>query len=164
VGFGALGTAVYAGLTVGSAAGTKLYASTKGVKHILAGSLALNAVALVAFTISRDLTVNLFVRFCTGVVQVFICIFTPVWADAFGSEQLKNAWITGLLLSSPAGIFTGFVLTSVLNSADGPGWEYSFYIQATLVIPCVICLYRTDMKYLDVQLANKFRRKCLEQV
>ena len=82
---------------------------------ILATSLTVNAAMLFAFTISTSFTVNFFVRFCTGVAQVFITIFTPVWADAFGSEKLKSLWITVLLLCSPLGVFLGFTITSVLT-------------------------------------------------
>jgi len=71
---------------------------------------------------------NLVIRFVTGIFQIYICIFTPVWADAFGSEKLKNIWITILLLSSPLGIFVGFMLTSFLAHSKNFGWEWSFYI------------------------------------
>jgi hypothetical protein len=58
---------------------------------------------------------NFFVRCLTGIFQVFITIFTPVWADAFGSEKQKSLWITVLLLCSPLGVFFGFSLTSFMN-------------------------------------------------
>ena len=114
-GFGALGTAVYAGLTVGSALGTKAYQNSKNIKWILATSLTVNAAMLFAFTITTSFAFNFFVRFFTGVAQVFITIFTPVWADAFGSEKLKSLWITVLLICSPLGVFLGFTITSVLT-------------------------------------------------
>ena len=127
IGFGALGTAVYAGLTIGSAVGTKAYQNSKHIKLILASSLACCGVFLVAFTVSSNIYFNMLCRMCTGIFQVFISIFTPVWADAMGSEKLKSLWITVLLICSPLGVFIGFTMTSVLNGLDGYGWEYSFY-------------------------------------
>ena len=84
----------------------------------------LNAMCLVGFTLTSDYNFNLALRFLTGVFQVFISIFTPVWADAFGSEKLKSLWITVLLICSPIGIFIGFTMTSVMNAYGS--WEMSF--------------------------------------
>ena len=123
-GFGAMGTAVYAGLTVGSAIGTKAYQNSKNISLILAGSLICNALCLAGFTITSDYHFNIFLRFLTGVFQVFISIFTPVWADAFGSEKQKSMWITVLLICAPVGIFIGFTMTSVMNAYGS--WEMSF--------------------------------------
>ena len=144
LGFGLLGTAVYAGLTIGSALGTKAYQNSKSIRHILSVSLLLNALFLVMFTLSANSTFNFAIRFCTGIFQVFISIFTPVWADAFGSEKQKVRWITILLLCSPLGVFVGFTLTSIMNSYKGLGWEMSFYIQALCVLPCAFGIWRAD--------------------
>lgn len=164
VGFGSLGTAVYAGLTVGSAMGTKIYQNTTFIKVLLSVSMALNGVFLVSFSLASTLWANLLIRFLTGMFQINICIFTPVWADTYGSEKLKNIWITVLLLSSPLGIFFGFILTSFVAHAEGFGWEWSFYIQSGLIIPTCFCFYLVDSKYLDVQAANKFRKKCQAKI
>ena len=64
--FGAMGTAVYAGLTVGSAIGTKAYQNSKNIQSILSSSLILNAVCLVLFTMTGNYKFNLLLRFLTG--------------------------------------------------------------------------------------------------
>ena len=164
IGFGALGTAVYAGLTLGSAMGAKAYQNSKNIKLILASSLAVNGICLIGFTVSNNMSFNLFIRFCTGIFQVFISIFTPVWADSMGSEKLKSLWITILLIASPLGVFIGFTMTSILTSLDGFGWEYSFYFQGLCVIPCCFLIIYADNKFLDIDSANKFRRQCVENI
>jgi len=160
--FGALGTAVYAGLTVGSAIGTKAYQNSRNIQQILSGSLILNAICLVLFTFTNNYKFNLFLRFLTGIFQVFISIFTPVWADAFGSDKLKSMWITILLVCSPVGIFIGFTLTSILNNYAK--WEFSFYIQGILVVPVAIAIYYQDKKYLNVDEAVAYRKKCTDRL
>ena len=53
----------------------------------------------------------------------------PVWADAFANEKQKSVWLTFLILASPLGVVSGFIMTSVFNAeieGDG-GWRYSFY-------------------------------------
>ena len=67
VGFGSLGTAVYAGLSVGSAMGTKLYQKTNNIKFVLYVSLAFNGVCLAGFTFLDNLGLSLLVRFFTGI-------------------------------------------------------------------------------------------------
>ena len=164
VGFGALGTLVYAGLTLGSALAAKGFSNSKRVKPLLTTSLALNGVFLLAFTVSRSFPFNLFVRFMTGAVQVSLAIFMPVWADAFGSRKGKAMWITVLLLASPLGIFLGFSVTSVFVSYPDLGWEWSFYVQAACILPLTIALSRADARYLDVDAAHTHREKCAEKV
>ena len=67
LGFGALGTIVYAGLTLGSLFGTKVYANSLYIKPILSVSLSFNAVCLVAFTLTPNFSTALFFRFLTGI-------------------------------------------------------------------------------------------------
>jgi RsiW-degrading membrane proteinase PrsW (M82 family) len=83
--------------------------------------MSFNGIFLLSFALTSTLWANLLIRFLTGMFQIYICIFTPVWADTYGSEKLKNIWITVLLLSSPLGIFLGFMLTSLVAHAEGYG-------------------------------------------
>jgi len=128
LGFGSIGTFVYAGLTVGSALGTKAYKDSKNIKMILGGSLLMNGIMLIAFTIGTNFLVHLIIRFITGMFQVFVTIFTPVWADCLGSSKLKAIWISILLIASPCGVFLGFTITTIFDSYDNWGWEWSFYL------------------------------------
>lgn len=129
---------------------------------VLLISLTIESLLLLAFTLTDNYHLNLFIRFVTGISQVFISIYTPVWADTFGSEKLKSLWITSLLVCSPLGIFLGFTLTSVMNIQLS--WEWSFYIQSVCVIPCLLGLARTDNKYLDIDQANEVRQKCSDRI
>lgn len=82
---GSLGTVVYAGLSLGSAIGTKLFKKTDTIKYILTLSLASNAICLIFFALNKNYTIGMFLRLLSGFFQVFTIIITPVWADAFGS-------------------------------------------------------------------------------
>ena len=141
--FGVLGSVVYAGLTVGSAAATAILAHGPAVKPALAISLLLNAGCLAAFSMSATFAVLAFLRGLIGMFQVFCTIYMPVWADAFGKgEAQKSVWLTGGLLASPLGVVFGYCLTYVISrdtktlGPDGlPGglhpageWEWSFRI------------------------------------
>lgn len=57
---------------------------------------------------------------------MFVCIYSPVWADAMGSEKQKSTLMTILLLASPFGVVTGYTLTFYMNKHLS--WEWSFYI------------------------------------
>jgi MFS family permease len=101
-------------------------------------------------------------RFLTGFFEVFISIYAPVWADAFGSEKVKSIWISGLLLCSPIGIFVGFTLTSYMVA--NYRWEYSFLIQACIAVPCVAGILYTPLKYLNIDAAISHKAECIKKL
>ena len=94
LGFGLLGTVVYLGLTIGSILALKVYQKSTYIKQILLVSMSCNCFFLLAFALTSNYLLALFIRLITGFFQVFVIIFMPVWADAFGSEREKSIWIT----------------------------------------------------------------------
>ena len=123
--FGTLGSIVYAGMTLGSAAASAVFEKAKWIKWTLALTLFMNAVCLVAFTITNSFYVDVAMRFLIGFFQVFQCIYMPVWADTFAAESQKTAWLTFLILASVLGIVLGFSLTTVMVA--WLTWRYAFY-------------------------------------
>ena len=121
-GFGALGTIVYAGLTVGAITGMHVFSNYKYIKQILVGSIGALSIILLAFTLTDIFWLNLILRLIAGFLEIFIIIYAPVWADTFGSEETKSIWLSISLLASPVGIFTGFILVGNL------GWKLSFQV------------------------------------
>lgn len=85
----------------------------------------------------------------------------PVWADAFGTEKQKSIWLTFLLLGSPVGVITGYILTYYMDMYFT--WEWSFYIQAMVLIPCSIVMFLIPHKYLDISFTQYFKQKCHER-
>lgn len=85
LGFGLLGTFVYLGLSIGSIIGAKVFTKTKYIKTILSISLIFSAVTLLVFAFTTNFELALLMRVAAGFFEVFITIFTPVWADTFGS-------------------------------------------------------------------------------
>jgi len=85
--FGILGSVVYGGLTVGAGVATGAYSKGSWIKPSLVGTLAFNAIAVWVFTLTDSFYINAFLRFWIGFFQVFCCIFTPVWADAYAREN-----------------------------------------------------------------------------
>jgi len=85
--FGMLGSVVYGGLTLGAGFATGIYSKSKWIKPALVSSLACNALAIWLFTLTNSFYFNAFLRFMIGFFQVFVCIYMPVWADAFASEK-----------------------------------------------------------------------------
>ena len=83
--FGFLGSIVYVGQTIGSILATRLLQSCNP-KFILATCLFLNIGTLILFTLTTNYYVLVICRMCTGLFQVFFCIYFPVWADVFGND------------------------------------------------------------------------------
>lgn len=123
--FGFLGSVVYLGQTLGSVLATGIL-QTCNAKHILGTCLFLNIGTLILFTLTNWYIILVLCRMCTGLFQVFFCIYFPVWADVFGNENQKSQWLTYLLIASPLGVILGYGLTAVF--LDNVGWRWAFYV------------------------------------
>lgn len=125
-GFGMLGTAVYLGLTIGSLVGAKIFQYPAFTKITLIIAMSFNGLSLLAFIFVKDYKLAMALRFFTGFSQVYFCIYSPVWADTYGTERGKSFWITLYVICVPMGVFLGFSFASVLNK-DGH-WEWAFIV------------------------------------
>ena len=54
-------------------------------------------------------------RFVTGVCQVFLLVYYPIWIDKFGKDK-KTIWLTLLQICVPLGIFMGYGMTAIIIS------------------------------------------------
>lgn len=52
-------------------------------------------------------------RFLTGVCQVFLLVYYPIWIDKYGRDK-KTMWLTMLQICVPVGIFAGYGMTAVI--------------------------------------------------
>ena len=111
--------------------------------------LTLNVGTLILFTMTSSYTALVMCRMFTGLFQVYFCIYLPVWADVFGNEKQKSNWVTYLLISSPLGVITGYIMCAVFQ--ENIGWRYAFYIQSVLLIPVLFLIVSTPERYMDIQ-------------
>ena len=88
-------------------------------------------------------------RFLTGVFQVFISIYAPIWCDEHGPEGKKTTWITSIIVANPAGMVSGYLMTAVIISAGGK-WQWSFFVQVILLTPIAIYLGCIDKALLEI--------------
>ena len=86
-------------------------------------------------------------RYLTGVSQIFISIFAPIWSDTYAPEDRKARWITVFTLATPAGMVTGYLLTAVILTFDS-NWQISFFLQVLFLAPILLVIVFTDKKYL----------------
>ena len=146
-----LGTFVYLGLSIGSLIGAKLFTYASCIKYILSVSLIFSAITLIIFSMTSNFELGLTMRLLAGFFEVFITIFTPVWADTFGSQREKSVWMTVLQTCPTFGIFIGFALTSFFNVEYY--WELTFYLQVLLIFPLLVGYLSTPIEYLDLDQA-----------
>jgi len=162
IGFGALGAMVYLGLTTGSLVAAKLFQNSKNIKPILITCMAANCVTLVTFGLAPNFYIALLLRLLTGFFQIFVMIYTPVWADAFGSEREKSIWMSLFQTCAPLGICIGFAIVSVLNQRGT--WEWAFYIQGILCLPGIVGIMATDTKFFDIDSVTDYRKQCRKKI
>lgn len=141
---GLLGSLVYLGLTFGSIASSPLF-NLINAKYVIGSSLLLNAVAMLVFPMVDIYYVQAFSRFVVGFLQVFTCIYFPVWIDIFGPNDRKTIWLTLIQLAVPLGIVVGYILTALLVMQLS--WKYAFYLQVVLLTPSGIMFFLYPSKY-----------------
>jgi predicted MFS family arabinose efflux permease len=95
-------------------------------KFVLSACLFLNIFTLILFTLTDSYIVLIVCRGCTGLFQVFFCIYFPVWADVFGNEKERSQWLTYLLIASPLGVLMGYGMAAMF--LDNVGWRWAFYV------------------------------------
>ena len=103
--------------------------------------------SLVLFVLSDNKILAYVCRYLTGVCQVFLLVYYPVWIDKFGEDK-KTLWLTLLQICVPIGIFIGYGMTAVISNMDGT-YKYSFYIQIGLVAVFFIIFLMVPKSKLD---------------
>ena len=129
-----MGSLVYIGEVFGSLLAMPIYSKIP-VKYVLLISIVLQTVVILAFVFSgTNYGVMATCRFFTGVFQVFISIFGPIWCDAHGPSDKKTTWITYFIVATPVGMVAGYLITALILSFEG-NWAWSFYLQVLLLVP-----------------------------
>ena len=87
--YGLLGSLVFFGLTLGSIAATFLF-QTCNTKWVLIIVMVLNGCSQLMFTMTKEYFLLILSRFLTGLFQVFVSIYFPVWSDFFGATDKQK--------------------------------------------------------------------------
>ena len=146
---GTLGSLVYIGEVTGSLIAMPTYQKV-APKFVLLACIVLQSVVILGFAFSNgNFQVMAACRFFTGMFQVFISIYAPIWCDSHGPEDKKTTWITYIIVATPAGMVSGYLMTAIIISAGGQ-WAWSFFIQVILLLPIAIYLGCIDRNLLEV--------------
>jgi predicted MFS family arabinose efflux permease len=99
-------------------------------KLLTLGALVALELSLALFILSTNKVVAYFCRFLTGICQVFLLVYYPIWIDKFGFKN-KTLWLTLLQICVPVGIFAGYGMTSLVISL---GLEVIQYLNAVQIL------------------------------
>ena len=66
------------------------------------------------------------------------------------------------MIAAPCGVVIGYGMCAVMLS--NVGWEYTFYAQSALLVPCVLLMLLLPSRYMDVNGTAKKQKKHLIQV
>ena len=78
-------------------------------------SLVVLELSLLSFVFITNKYAAYATRFITGVCQVFLLVYYPIWIDKFGGSK-KTMWVTLLQICVPIGIFMGYGMTAIVVS------------------------------------------------
>ena len=135
---GVLGSSIFIGVTLGGVLSAYLFHKLDA-KLILCFGTFLNGVLVAGFPLSNSLLLLTYLnRLLTGICQVFLIIYVPVWIDLFGKVS-KTLWMTVLQTTVPLGVLSGYALTAFITQTWN--WRFTFYAQAFLYIPCVVLMF-----------------------
>ena len=111
---GFLGSIVYLGISIMGLFAGRLYQHFNS-KMLTVVALILLELSLLLFVLSDHKVTAYLSRFATGVCQVFLLVYYPIWIDKFGKEK-KTFWLTLLQICVPVGIFVGYGITAIIIS------------------------------------------------
>lgn len=109
-----LGSIVYLGISLMGMFAGRLYQHFNS-KVLTVVALIVLELSLLLFVFSDSKITVYLCRFLTGVCQVFLLVYYPVWIDKFGKDK-KTMWLTLLQICVPIGIFMGYGITAVIIS------------------------------------------------
>lgn len=111
---GIMGSIVYLGIVLMGLFAGRLYQHFNS-KLLTLGALVFLEFTLILFVFSDHKVTAYISRFFTGVCQVFLLVYYPIWIDKFGGLK-KTTWLTLLQICVPVGIFMGYGMTAVIIS------------------------------------------------
>lgn len=115
--FGMFGTAMGIGRVIGSMLFIKLV-NIVNRKWLLVLSLLAKSISLFVLSISNNFLLMISIRGLTGVEQVPLMIYVPIWIDQFGIQIYKTFFMTTILVATPIGKVLGYLFHILLGSKD----------------------------------------------
>ena len=112
---GVLGSIVYAGISLMGMFAGRLYQKFNS-KMLTVAALVVLELSLLVFVFIPNKVAAYATRFVTGVCQVFLLVYYPIWIDKHGGDK-KTMWLTLLQICVPLGIFMGYGMTAIIISA-----------------------------------------------
>lgn len=111
---GILGSIVYLGISIMGMFAGRLYQHLNS-KWLTVAALVVLEISLLLFVFIQHKAAAYATRFITGVCQVFLLVYYPIWIDKHGKDK-KTLWLTLLQICVPLGIFMGYGMTAVIIS------------------------------------------------
>ncbi|KDO26733.1 hypothetical protein SPRG_07896 [Saprolegnia parasitica CBS 223.65] len=161
---GSLGSVVYVALCLASPlCGVCL--RHYDAKWVLGVSLVLNNLCVLGFAMtptghSYSANLLIFARALIGFTQAFLCVYTPLWVDAFSPRERVAGWMSYLQGSVPLGVMFGYLFGSVSNwvNEDSCGmacWRWPFVLQFLLVLPLMVGVFLIPSEHISIKALDR---------
>ncbi|ETV65011.1 hypothetical protein, variant 1 [Aphanomyces astaci] len=161
---GWLGSVVYISLCAASPLSAIAYKHVDA-KYVLGISLVLNNLCVLGFAMTptgydNSSIVLITMRALIGFTQSFLCVYTPLWVDAFSPRGSVAGWMSYLQGSVPLGVMFGYLFGSVSNwlSTDMcffQCWRWPFLLQFVLVVPLMIGVFFVPTEHLNIIMSTR---------
>ena len=122
---------------VGNLLGSVLYFYLINIIHrkkLLIYSMLCLSICLITFILTTNIGFLLMNRVVLGIFQAYVIIYLPLWCNQYGITNKKSIMISFGQLTTPIGVFTGYLIASICISIDKVnGWKYAFVIQSVVI-------------------------------
>ena len=144
---------------IGRVVGAFVFAVIMGMmnrKLLLASTLIFKAITLLVSLIPLPkgmpiAVFNIIFRGLSGISQVFITTYLPVWCDQYGKEKSRTIMITIIQLCCAIGIIIGYgiglLCELIFKKSEYKGWRPAFALEGIILLVCGFIILSFDKTY-----------------
>jgi MFS family permease len=89
--------------------------------------------------LSNSYTMLLFGRVLSGVGESSFQCCIPPWIATNSDEKTRSIWLATFNTAIPVGTALGYIYSSLISTTIG--WQWTFFIEATLILPFLLFLF-----------------------
>lgn len=121
-------------------------------------AMLINGLFLYAFSQFTEAYTLGITRFFSGIFQVFVIVYKPVYVDTFASRSQKPIMMSLILVSPPLGVVFGYLLTALILQKQWGTWQDSFKVQSLCSIIAASIVLVIPRMYYDIDQAVARKR------
>ncbi len=126
------------------------------IKKIIVSSILLKSFFLLAFSLTNNTFLLIFIRGLIGIFRQPTAIYNAIWIDKYGFIQYRTLMMSTIQFIQPGGKVFGYII-HILISDDY--WKYGFVFEATILCFFSVFFLFTPVKYFSNENTKKLEKE-----